>query len=163
VSSQIKTDFLIRDGRDVIDSRQGKFQNPRGGQKNPETPEERRFRIGHFSLMWNIMIEVTTKAYEQHDPDLRILVKYEDLRTDSFNQIKRIYDFLGKPLPDSEIQKIVESTQFENVPEDMRGEDKNIRKAKPGGYNDYFTNDEIKLMNKIMKDGLKKYGYSIDE
>jgi len=153
--------FLIRDGRDVIDSRQSKFQNPRKGARGPETPEERKFRIGHFSMMWNIMIETTQKAYENHDPDLRILVKYEDLRQESEREIKRIFEFLGYHLSEDEIKEIADLTSFENVPSEMKGEDKNIRKAKPGGFHDYFSDEEIKIMNKIMGENLTKFGYKL--
>jgi hypothetical protein len=152
--------FLIRDGRDVIDSRQGKFHNP-GSLIRPETPEERKFRISHFALMWNIMIEATQKAYDNHEPKLRLLVKYEDLRINSFDEIARIYKFLGYNLKKEELKNIVEQTSFENVPENMKGKDKNIRKAKPGGFKEYFTNEELELVHKMIKDNLKKYNYEI--
>lgn len=152
--------FLVRDGRDVIDSRQGKFHNP-GSLIRPETPEERKFRMSHFAVMWNLMIETTQKAYDNHDTKLRLLVRYEDLRLNPVKEIDRIYQFLGYDLGNDEIKNIAERTSFENVPKNMKGEDKNIRKAKPGGYEEYFTDEEIKIINKMMKENLKKYGYEV--
>jgi len=152
--------FLVRDGRDVIDSRQSKFHNPRAGTSS-ETLEERKFRIIHFAMWWNIMIETTKKAFEAHEPDLRLLVKYENLGLQPFQEIKRIYEFLGYNLSDSEIQKIVEKTSFGNVPNELKGLDKNIRKATPGGFVENFTKEEIKLMNEIMRENLLENGYTI--
>lgn len=150
--------FLVRDGRDVIDSRQSKYQNPRS-QEEAETPEERRFRINHFAMIWNIMIETTKKAYDAHNSDLKLLVRYEDLRLDTKNEINRIFKFLGYQLRESKIIKIFERTKFENVDEKEKGEDKDIRKAKVGGYKEYFSNDELQMLDYIMGDNLKKFGY----
>jgi len=151
--------LLVRDGRDVIDSRQGKFHNPRLGKATIETPQERQFRISHFALMWNHHTTIAKKAFDLHSPQLRLFVKYEDLRLGPIEQIKRIYKFLGFELSESEIKKISSETSFENVPADQKGEDKNKRKARPEGYKEYFTYDEIRLLNKIMKENLIKFGY----
>ena len=153
--------FLIRDGRDVIDSRQGKFHNPRRFFSRPETDEERKFRIAHFAKMWNLMIETTQRAYDKHNSNLRLMVKYEDLLTSPINEIKKIYDFLGYQLPEAKIKEIADVTSFENVPDELKGDDKNIRKAKPGNFRDYFNQKELEIVNEIMKDNLKKYGYEI--
>jgi len=153
--------FLVRDGRDVIDSRQGKFHNPRGIMSEPETPEERKFRMSHFAVMWNLMIETTQRAYDSHDPELRLLVRYEDLRLDPLKEIGHIYKFLGYDLSEQEIEKIADITSFENVPQELKGEDKNLRQAKPGGFKKYFTGEELRIANKIMKENLLKYGYEI--
>jgi len=153
--------FLIRDGRDVIDSRQGKFHHPRGLKSKPETPEEKKFRISHFAVMWNLMIETTQKAYDLHDAKLRLMVKYEDLRFSPFKEIDRIYKFLGYDFGEKEINRIVEETKFENIPSELKGEDKNIRKGTPGGYKEYFSAEELKIVNNIMKENLTKYGYKI--
>jgi len=150
--------FLIRDGRDVIDSLQGKFFNPRS-QEEAETPEERRFKIIYHAMNWNIMIETTTKAFELHDESLRLLIKYEDLRLKTEKEIKKIYRFLGYELDNEVIKQITDRTSFENVPHELRGEEKVIRKAQPEGYKEYFSDDELQMVNSILGDNLKKFGY----
>jgi len=152
--------FLIRDGRDVIDSRQGKHHNPRK-DVGPETSEQRKFRIAHFALMWNTMINITKKAYNAHNPDLRLLVKYEDLRLNPIPEIKRIYKFLGYDLIDEELKFIADESSFENIPDELKGDDKAIRKAKPGSYKEYFTEEELKIANKMMKENLLEFGYKL--
>ena len=153
--------FLIRDGRDVIDSRQGKFQNPGRFFSRPETDEERKFRIAHFAKMWNLMIETTQRAYDKHNSNLRLMVKYEDLLTSPINEIKKIYDFLGYQLPEAKIKEIADVTSFENVPDELKGEDKNIRKAQPESFKDYFSEKELEMVNEIMKNNLEKYDYQV--
>ena len=150
--------FLIRDGRDVIDSRQGKFHNP---GKDNQKKEHTLFRLHYFAMLWNIMIETTQKAYQLHDEHLRLMLKYEDLRTKPFAEINKIYKFLGYELSNEELEKIVEETRFENVPEEKKGDDKNIRKASPGGYQETMNKNEIKLLNSLMGENLKKFGYNV--
>jgi len=152
--------FLIRDGRDVIDSRQAKLHNPRRGDVT-ENIEERKFRIAYFSIMWNIMINITKKAYAAHNPDLRILVKYEELRLNPIPEISRIFKFLGYQFKEEDIKKIADETSFENVSVNLKGDERDIRKAKPGGYKDYFTEVELGIVNEIMKDNLLEFGYKI--
>lgn len=159
--SKSKLIFLIRDGRDVIDSRQSKFQNPRLNLGS-ETEEERKFRINYFSNLWNLHVDVTSRAYESHDPNLRLLVRYEDLRTNPVENIEKIYQFLGFDIPINKIQEISDETKFENVPSFMRGTDKNIRVATPGHWKSYFSEEEKKMANAIMRDNLLKFGYKIE-
>jgi len=152
--------FLVRDGRDVIDSRQSKFHNPRlvGA---PESSDERKYRITFFAMIWNKMIETTKKAYESHNPELRLMVKYEDLIKNPIAEIDRIYKFLGYALSDEQVKNIAEQTSFDNVPDHLKGEDKNIRKAKPGNYKEYFTDEELRIVNKMMRENLLAFGYEV--
>jgi len=152
--------FLIRDGRDVIDSRSGAFHNPTI-KKRPNTPEERRYRITYYSTLWNLHVSIANKAYEAHNPNLKLFLKYEDLRYDSVKQVERIFRFLDIRASDEELNKVVERTKFENVPEDQRGADKNIRKASPGAWRESFNKIEVALMNKIMGENLLKFGYQL--
>jgi len=150
--------FLIRDGRDVIDSRQSKFHNPRTGM-DPETDAERKFRIIYFSKIWNYHVNRTTKAYDMHDSNLRLLVRYEDLRRNPVEEIRKIFEFLEIKTSEEEIHKIAEQTSFENIPLNEKGEDKNKRKATPGSWKENFSQEEIGIMNRIMKDELARFGY----
>ena len=107
------------------------------------------------------MIETTQKAYDNHDPNLRLLVRYEDLRLNPIPEIKRIYKFLEFDLPEEKIKQIANVTSFENIPDELKGDEKNIRKAKPSGFKEYFTEEELKIANEIMKDNLVKYRYKV--
>jgi len=152
--------FLIRDGRDVIDSRQSKKQNPREGM-GPETESERLFRISHFAIMWRLQTTIAKKAYDNHNPNLRLFLKYEDLRTKPFEKIKKIYQFLGISLTENEIKHISQITKFESIPQEQKGIDKNKRLAIVGSFKKYFTEKELQIINQIMKKNLKKFGYKV--
>jgi hypothetical protein len=150
--------FLLRDGRDVIDSRQGKAKNP---IDRSNTPDEIRYKIVYYGTLWNMHTTITEKAYNAHNPDLRLLVKYEDLRFNPVPEISRIYRFLGINVSDDEILRTAEDTKWENVPEEKKGEDKNKRIASPGNWRKTFSKKEIELMNKIMGENLKRFGYQM--
>jgi len=96
------------------------------------------------------------------------LKKSNQLRTltalhDITFQVKKgeILGILGYDLSKEEITRISDITSFENVPEKLKGEDKNIRKGTPGNFKEYFSDEELKIVNEIMKDNLLRYGYSM--
>ena len=152
--------LLIRDGRDVIDSRQGKKHNPRVGM-GPETESERLFRISHFAIMWRMHTSISKKAYDEHNPNLRLFLKYEDLRTSPLEEFKKIYQFLEINLPENEIKRIAENTKFENISPENKGLDRNKRQAIIGGYKKYFTEKELKIVNNMMRENLQEFGYKV--
>lgn len=150
--------FLIRDGRDIIDSRFAPFSSLDLGEYGRDT-EKRLSAIAYFSHFWNFQTDIVAAAFENHEPARRLLVRYEDLRYNPVPNILRIFDVLGYQDTEDEIIKIAEKNAFENLPATERGENKPRRKARPGGYRDSFSETEIQLMNDIMGDNLKKYGY----
>jgi len=89
------------------------------------------------------------------------MVKYEDLRKNPIAEIGRIYKFLGYALSDEQVKNIAEQTSFDNVADHLKGEDKNIRKAKPGSYKEYFTDEELKIVNEMMRKNLLALGYEL--
>ena len=159
--------FLLRDGRDVVDSfmdaiKPDSWKGSRKVQLDEENNEKKHNKkIRQYSEMWNSFISSVSNAYETHNPDLRLLVKYEDLRKDTFPELKKIYDFIGIKITDEELKRKIDELAYENVADSNKGEGKKIRTAKPGGYMDNFNEKEIELMNSIMSDTLKMMGYQI--
>ena len=160
--------FLLRDGRDVTDSFMDaiKPESWKGSRKDhPKTEEEiekkRHKKINQYSKMWNSFISAVSKSYDTHNPELRLLVKYEDLRKDTLPELKKIYDFIGIKITEEDLERKIEEAAYENVPQSEKGPGKKIRTANPGNYVENFSADEIKLMNSIMEDTLKKVGYHI--
>lgn len=158
--------FLLRDGRDVVDSFidaikpdswKGKRKKESSNIEND--PNKRRKKIKQFSEMWNSFIPAVSKSYNNHNPNLRLLIKYEDLRKDTFSELKKIYAFIGIKISDEELKNKIDEFAYENVPESVKGEGKKIRTAKPGGYQDNFNPQEIEMMNLIMGENLKQMGY----
>ena len=154
--------FLSRDGRDVIDSLidSHKKDSWNKGLKPFKTDQERYQQIMKYSDGWVRGMILMLKTFEKHSPDLRILVKYEDLLNDTFNELKKIYNLLKIEITDKELKKIIEKYDFSKIPEKKKGSGKFWRSAQPGKWKENFSNKEQKNMNQIMKDSLVKLGYS---
>jgi len=154
--------FLLRDGRDVLDSRidmhsEGSWANLRFLDK----PKLRRKAIRYYSILWSDTIKIINDAYEMHDSKLRLLVRYEKLKSDTLNELKKIYDFIGIQISEIELMEIVEKYDFKNIPESQKGTGKFNRSAKIGGWKNNFDGEERELMNELMSENLKKWGYEI--
>jgi len=154
--------ILVRDGRDIIDSirdaRQGSFMTKEGEVNNLSSSEMSGF-IQNRSKMWNSLIDSLMNTYNNHNKNLRIFVKYEDLRKNTYEELKKIYEFLNINISEEELQNIVKKYTFENLPDEIKGSGKFHRSATPGKWKENFNEEEKKLMNDIMGNALKKLGY----
>jgi len=154
--------WLLRDGRDVLDSKIDMHKNDSWNpQFQPLTKDERPKIIKKYSSEWKIFSETVEEAYNKHNPELRLLVKYEDLVQDTFSELKRILEFITVKKDDEEIRKIVERYAFNNIPKDNKGPGKFNRSATPGGWRKNFDDEEIKLINDLMGSTLIKLGYKL--
>jgi len=153
--------FLLRDGRDVVDSwidshRPDSWEPSR---KPLITPKMRLDKIEEYSDNWNKLTNVVWDAYQNHESNLRLLVKYEDLLKDTLLQLKKIYDFIGIKTTESELKEKIKKYDFKNIPSSMKGTGKFYRVATPGKWKDNFNQEEKNLMNSIMGKTLKKMNY----
>ena len=73
-------------------------------------------------------------------------MRYEDLRADALGTMKRIYSEIGIPVTDEDLARSVEKHDWENIPEDQKGEGKGRRKATPGGWREDLTPEQAKLI-----------------
>lgn len=157
--------FLLRDGRDIVDSKIDIYRKNSWAKKwitpPPLTEQRRRWVIISESNIWRHLTETVLTAYKKHDPSKRLLIKYEDLRYDTTNQLKKIYDFLEVAIKQKKIENLVGKYSFEKVPENEKGEGKVVRKAKPGGWRETFLEEEKEIMHSIMGNLLKELGYEI--
>ena len=123
-------------------------------------PENKRLQFIEFhSKLWKKQTEVLLKAFEEHDPNLKFLIKYEDFLKDVLNYSKKIYEFLGIKVDEKKIEKIVTKYSFENLPSEIKGKGKVFRSASPGNWKVNFSEKEKELMNSSMIDTLKKLNY----
>jgi hypothetical protein len=160
--------FLLRDGRDVIDSiidsyRPGSWINDDPAIKiDPLKDEKAKLEaIRLRSEVWKTTIEVVKKAFDNHDQKLRLLVRYEDLRKNTAAELKKIYQFLGIQLDNTQIEKLVQKYAFEAIPEHEKGVGKFYRSASPGAWQQNFNDTEKALINSILGSTLKELGYSL--
>ena len=89
------------------------------------------------------------------------LLRYEDLRSDTAVELRKLLDFMQVDATDAEVDAAVEYSSYENMkkmeskeqfrfaggrmmPRDKDNPDSyKVRRAKVGGYRDYFTDEEV--------------------
>jgi len=155
--------FLLRDGRDVvdswIDSHQPDSWEP--ARKPLTTPEMRLNKIKQYSHTWNKFTNLVWNAYQSHESNLRLLVKYEDLLKDSLLQLKKIYDFLDIRISEEDLAKLIDKHDFKKIPSQKKGPGQFTRSATPGIWKDNLSNTEQNVMHSIMGKTLKKMQYEV--
>lgn len=154
--------FLLRDGRDVVDSwlaayRSGSWALDEGAFA--AAVEGREALVRWQSAVWAFRTEVVQKVYDAHPPDRRVLVRYEDLVANPARELRRV----GRCLPIKVARRAVgaaaEVHDFARVPLAERGEHKSIRSAQPGNWRDNMTLSEQAAMHEIMGPRLIEHGY----
>lgn len=127
--------FLVRDGRDVVDSLLDLHQRNSWYSEYAKTfpsQEERLKALEFYARLWRTRILTTKTAYEKHDQGLRLLVRYEDLRVNTSRELKRIYQFVGTEVTDDYLNDVVSKYSFEKIPETQKGSGRFLRTASPG-------------------------------
>jgi len=156
--------LLLRDGRDVIDSKLDTFQKNSWAAKQygiTPMPKSRRLEeIKHMAMAWVKQMEILMKTYDNHQKENRLKIKYEDLRANTVNELKKIYEFIDLSITKSELEKMVEKLSFENIPKEKKGPGKFTRSARPGKWKSVFNKSEKKVMTEIMGQKLKELGYN---
>jgi len=159
--------FLLRDGRDVVDSIMDAHRPDSWNRNNPITrfepitSEKMHYdEIEKHSKDWKRLTETVWKAYQNHNSKLRLLIKYEDLRSNTFDELKKIYDFLNIDINTDDLHKVIQTFDFEKIPKDKKGPGKFHRLATPNAWRENFNKKELEIINSIMGDTLKKVGYT---
>jgi len=160
--------FLLRDGRDIVDSLLD-ANSPDGwltrtglGRGGFETDAERFEWVRDTCRNWTARVNVCSKAYKSHDPELRRRVRYEDLLADTPAQLTELASWIGLPGDESRIDAVVEAHSFDAVPDKRKGKGKRRRAATPGQWRESLTPDEQRLAMEIMGERLTELGYAAD-
>jgi ribosomal protein L34E len=158
-----KVIFLLRDGRDVVDSwldaySDGSWAIPGGAF--PVSDEGRIPLIRWLSEVWAFRSREVRKAYETRAPEDRIQIRYEDLRGDTATCLEKICRMVG--VDPGRVPDVVEAHRFEKQPSEERGRRRFIRQARPGGWRDNLNPAEQEAMHKVMAGTLAEFGYEID-
>lgn len=158
--------WLLRDGRDVVDSQTDArtFGYAKGGRFAKNIPnvlsgKARTDFIRIRSRQWARLAEQMNKTFENHSPYLRLLIRYEELRKNTVEELDKIYQFLGIKIEKDVIEKIVTEFTFENIPQEEKGKGKQKRSATPGKWKENMSKEETNLVQEIMGETLRKLGY----
>ena len=155
--------FLIRDPRDVVassmDARsEGSWLSERReAQSHTSKPGRNlntyaRMRANSYVQQ----IEKTRQAYKAHE-GRKVMVRYEDLRADTLNTMRRVYAGLEIPVDEAELALSVEKHSWENIPEEEKGQGKFYRKATPQGWRDDLTAHQVRTVERITAPLLEEF------
>lgn len=155
--------FLLRDGRDVVDSWLDAYRDGTWASNDGAYAVDPKDRIGFIrwqAAVWKYRTEAVQAAYDAHDPALRALVQYEDLLAEPETILPRILDVIGLDHDPELVATMVDAEAHRNVPEDRKGSGQEIRFARPGAWREHMTDEEIEAMDAIFKDRQLADGYS---
>jgi Sulfotransferase family len=156
--------FLIRDGRDVVDSMLDLFTT--AGWGPPEElgwdalPEEERhnFVLG-TAANWVYRMDVVERACELVGPEAVLRVRYEDLIAATAAELVRIARWLGVEASDEWAAEVASRHAFERIPEEERGSGKFHRAATAGLWRQNMTDAEQTTLHEVMGEKLQELGY----
>ena len=155
--------FLLRDGRDVVDSwldayRPGAWHTEEGGY--PLSPEGRIPFIRWQATVWRYRTEACERAYAAHDPARRVLVRYEDLLAATERELARVHAVVGTDASAGDVADAVRRHAYGNVPEAERGTGHHIREACPGGWRERLSTSEQEALLEVLGDKVRALGYA---
>lgn len=154
--------FLLRDGRDVVDSwldayRDGSWATDEGAYPLDDTG--RSALIRWQASVWLHRTEVVQETYARTDPDRRVLIRYEEMRADPGAALRKICATLGIEASGESLDGIAAANEFSRVPESHKGAGREIRRADPGGWATHMSREEILEMHEILAEKLNELDY----
>lgn len=179
--------LLARHPADTVVSQyfQWKYRmRDRKKQINDYPPEGEEVSVYDFAMNYGAGLAKIVdfmNLWAREVPNLKslLLVRYEDMREDPGAELSRVMEFIGTPAKESEIAEAVEFASVENMRKmesqrtfwlsgsRMTTRDKNnpnaykVRRAKVGGWRDYFEPDQIKAIEDYLAEHLDPlYGYT---
>jgi hypothetical protein len=159
--------FLIRDPRDVAASALDAAREGGWLSQRMKKSDRVRARVETATSQPNVLVENRARmylqavgnsrdAYEAHEGP-KVLVRYEELRADTLETMKRIYSDLGIKMGERKLNRVVKKHAWESIPEDKKGPGKFARKAKPGGWREDLTPKQIRIVEDITVPLMKEF------
>ncbi|HZU40437.1 MAG TPA: sulfotransferase [Solirubrobacteraceae bacterium] len=158
--------FLLRDGRDVVDSMVD-AQMPGGWLASPlaeRAEQHRRERltlVKRESRMWLARTQAVRRAYEAHPPELRRLVRYEELLSDTPRVLAELEQWLDVRRTAAGHADALRWNDFAAAPAESKGRGKPMRAAQPGLWRENLDAREQAAMHEMMGDELAALGYKV--
>jgi hypothetical protein len=154
--------FLLRDGRDVVDSWLDAYQDGGWITDDGGFPVAEHGRIPFIrwqGTVWRYRTEVTQRAYDAHAPDRRVLVRYEELLADPERELGRVLETIGLQVAPERLRTVAEKHAYANVPVGDRGSGKFVRCAAPGSWRERLSEEEQEALLAVVGDTCRAYGY----
>jgi hypothetical protein len=154
--------FLLRDGRDVVDSWLDAYRDGAWGVKEGTYALSAEGRLAFLrwqATVWLYRTEAVERAFASHDPSRRRLIRYEDLREDPESVLEGLCRDFEIRTTREQVAEIAAEHSYEEVPESDRGDGERIRKAEPGSWRQNLSASERAAVNRIIGPKLRELGY----
>jgi hypothetical protein len=154
--------FLLRDGRDVLDSLLDAVSPGgwlAGGSETEDvaSPEGRLGYLRRNAALWVHRVVMVQRAVASR-PELARTVRYESLREDTAAELSGIAGWLGIDLA---VDDAAAATAFESYPAEAKGRGKALRLASPGHWRETMSAEEQAAVGEIMGATLAELGYEV--
>lgn len=153
--------FLLRDGRDVVDSevasfmvggwQESSFDHMRGLEDS-----ERLDFVVRSAHHWLWRTEVVEAAFAEH-PGPKHLLRYEDLLREPERHMRELFAWLEVPMDRIDLPEVIEEHAFERLP--YRGAEQQNRFAKPGSWRENLRPDERDAVQSVLGSKMRELGY----
>lgn len=156
--------FLLRDGRDVLDSlldavSPGGWLAGGPDSASVASADERIEFLKTNAWLWVHRITAVQRAVTAHPTELTVTVRYEDLRADAGAVLQRIVSRLGVDVEATAVAEAVAATSFEGYAPETKGRGKPLRIARPGHWRESMSEEEQAAIIEIMGEKLAELGY----
>jgi hypothetical protein len=112
--------------------------------------------------VWAYRTALVRRAFDQHPPDRRVLVRYEDLVARPADELARVIAALGMAVDRGTLDAVAALHDYGRVPASDKGDGKFIRSAQPGGWRQNLTPAEQEAMHEALGTTLAAAGYGDD-
>jgi Sulfotransferase family len=164
IFTRSKLVFLVRDGRDVLDSLI--HANSPGGflfeGRAGFDPEQRLEWVRRTAHTWVGDMKTIERAYDSHPEELRWRIGYEELRRSPEETLGPLARWLGMGWDAARLAEAIESHSFERVPDAAKGPTSFFRSASPGAWKRNLTAEEQEIALEVMGPQLAELGYSAE-
>jgi hypothetical protein len=158
--------FLLRDGRDVLDSLLDAVSPGGWLAGGPDTADiasaEGRIEfLRRSAWLWIHRITMIQRALAAHPSELSLTVRYEGLRADPAATLGEIAAWLGLELGEVAVREAAAATSFDAYPPEVKGRGKPLRFASPGHWREGLSDAEQEVVTETMGAKLAELGYDV--
>ena len=153
--------FLLRDGRDVVDSEVASFmvggwqESTFDHMRGIEDSERLDFAI-RSAHHWLWRTEVVEAAFAEHRGPKHLL-RYEELLREPERHMRELFAWLEVPTEAIDLPQVIEEHAFERLP--YRGAEQQNRFAKPGAWRESLRPDERDAVQSVLGSKMRELGY----
>jgi len=129
-------------------------------RKNPERisqkSEDENRHIKGWATHYAKNVGRAAEAYDAHRGP-KVLVRYEELRSDTLGTMKRMYSTLGMEVDQKKLARVIEKHSWGSIPEDQKGQGKFYRKATPGSWREDLTPEQVRIVQETTRPLLERF------